>query len=136
MRASLPARCLLALLLAQSGCSEIRFGYESGNRFAVPAVPVAPGSQAAVCFDELTAADADIEPDLDGWHQVSLLGSMSEAEFRKQERYRQQDWDERYCRRQAECHTLAVPDVSVSDVAERVEVCLKNRAQRRVAMEL
>jgi hypothetical protein len=135
MRAMILAGCLLAALML-GGCNDIRYGFEAGSRFSVPEVAVVPGSDAAVCFDDLAVVDAGVRLDTDGWEQVSQLGALSEAAFRKQERRRQRDWDEQYCRRQAECHTLAIPQVSVSDVADRVDVCLKNRAQQRVAMEL
>lgn len=132
-------RCALLismLLLAACDQADFRFGGNrpASERFTIPTPP--EGSQAAACFDELAGADRNVRPDEAGFEQVSRLGPIAEREFRSAERERQREWDQRYCRRQAECRFLAMPEASATDISESVELCLNHRAQQRVAMGL
>lgn len=125
----------MAALLVLAGC-DIRFGFDSPNRFAQPDVETQPGSTASLCFAQLAEADALERSDVEDGEEVTALGSMSEHAFRKQRRHRQLEWDQHYCRRRAECLALAQPELAAATISDRMEVCLADRSQRRVAMGL
>lgn len=132
-------RCTtLTLVLLLSACEQADFRF-AGNRpaserFTIPTPP--EGSRAAACFDELASADRDVRPDDAGRQQVARLGPIAQKDFRNRERERRREWDQRYCRRQAECRFLAAPEASATDISDSVELCLNHRAQQRVAMGL
>jgi hypothetical protein len=126
-----------ALLVLLAGCDQADFAFttgRSGERFELPEVPA--NSRAAACLGTLAEDDARVGPDRDGREQVARLGPMSEHAFRKRQRQQQREWDQAYCRRQAECGFLASPEIPAADLSHRVESCLNHRAQRRVAMGL
>jgi len=127
---------VLATLLAGCDQATFRFGGNrpASERFTIPTLP--EGSRGAACFAELASADRDVRPDDAGFEQVARLGPIAERDFRSRERERQREWDQHYCRRQAECRFLATPDVSATDISDSVDLCLNHRAQQRVAMGL
>lgn len=128
------ALALTGLLLA-AGCDHTQFRFASSEKkFAIPGAEA--GAEASACFADLAAVDAEVRPDYQGWEQMSAMGSLSEQAFRKQERERQRQWDQHYCRRQADCRALSNPAVPAVEIAESVELCLNDRAHRRVAMKL
>lgn len=125
----------LLLLLGMAGCGEVQYGFHTGARFE-PLV-VEPDTRGSQCLDELRAADAVVQPaPADVAARAVALGGLAERGFRQQERRRQRDWDQYFCRREAECMTLAHPHSSMLVIDQHLEVCLAERAQRRVAMEL
>lgn len=126
---------LLVALHGLGGCEQkMDFGFTATARFTMPEVTA--GTPAAACLDDLASADSLVVTEPVN-ARISELGSMSEYAFRKQERRRQRDWDQRYCRRQAECRALvADPRASAADIDDSVELCLTDRTQRRVAMGL
>lgn len=129
---------LTLVLLVLSACEQADFRFASSRpaseRFTIPDPPA--GSPAAGCFDELASAHRDVGPDHAAREQAARLGPIAERDFRTRERERQREWDQRYCRRQAECRFLATPQASASDISDSVELCLNHRAQQRVAMGL
>ncbi len=125
----------LLVLVCLSGCDEMQFGFAPGARFTP--LTVQPDTGAAYCMDELATADVRVHPSPPIFaERAAALGAMSERAYRQQERRRQRDWDQYYCRREAECLTMANPGTAMADIGDHLEVCLRDRAQRRVAMAL
>jgi hypothetical protein len=117
-----------------AGCEQAEFGFKTNGRFSMPTV--SEGTPAAACLAQLVSVDAQVKPDWAARRQVANLGEQSRLAFRTAERRRMRSWDEHFCHRQAECRKMATPGLSSVKVDETIEICLDERAQRRVRWKL
>lgn len=125
---------VLLSALALAGCEQAEIGFKSNGRFSI--VSAGAGTPAAACVEDLLSADAGVKPDWTARRQVANLGEQSRLAFRTTERRRLRAWDEHFCHRQAECRKLASPELASWQLAESIDVCLDERAERRVRWKL